>query len=133
MGVASDWRAAAGVYAAQLRTALAEGLEAPEQAVPVVDGIVRDLHRYAERQVSPSQRGAFSQGVRIGGAVINRGLVHLIIDLCQRLPGLTPWDLVEVLRLFLGWRIENAERIHDSEQVQRFRNLLARIPLVPDE
>lgn len=54
-GVAADWRAAAAVYAEQIQAAMAAAVAAGER----VDAIVRDLHRYAERQVAPSQRAAF--------------------------------------------------------------------------
>jgi lauroyl/myristoyl acyltransferase len=52
----------------------------------------------------------------------------LLLMLFKALAGLTPYDVLSALRDFLEWRIEDAQRIHDTDQVQRFRNLRACLP-----
>lgn len=61
------------------------------------------------------------------GAVTLRLLLR---DLFQSLAGLTPMDILWAFRQYLEWRINHAERIHDTEQLPRLRNLLAMLPEV---
>lgn len=56
----------------------------------------------------------------------------VLLILFESLRGLTPWDILHAYRAYLQRRIDHDQAMQDTNNVVRWRNLLAVLPHPPE-